>query len=63
MSKDHTVTASYVDFSDDGRYAAYQIRHGGADETVIHILDIKTNREFPDTLPLANYWSYSLVAT
>src|SRR5579862_6172793 len=53
MSRDHTVTASYADFSDDGRYAAYQIRHGGADETVVHILDIKTNRELPDTLPLA----------
>src|SRR5579862_9458242 len=61
MSKDHSVTAGYVDFSDDGRYAAYQIRHGGADETVVHIRDIRTGKDLPDTLPLANYWSYSLV--
>lgn len=61
LSKDHTVSASYVDFSDDGRYAAYQIRHGGADETVVHIRDIKAGKDLPDTLPLANFWSYSLM--
>lgn len=61
LSKDHTVTAGYVDLSDDGRYAAYQIRHGGADETVVHIRDIRSGKDLPDTLPLANYWSYSLV--
>jgi prolyl oligopeptidase len=61
MSKDHTVSASFVDVSDDGRFVAYQVRHGGADETVIHIRDTKAGKDLPDTLPLANYWSYSLV--
>jgi prolyl oligopeptidase len=61
MSKDHTLNVGYVDFSDDGRYAAYQIRHGGADETVVHIRDIQTGKDLPDVLPLANYWSYNLV--
>jgi len=61
MSKDHTTTAAYVDFSDDGRYAAYGIRQGGADETIVHIRDLATGKDLPDSLPLANYWSYSLV--
>ncbi|MFI5387511.1 MAG: prolyl oligopeptidase family protein [Fimbriimonadales bacterium] len=61
MSKDHTITAGLVDFSDDGRYVAYDIRQGGADETVVHIRDLQTGKDLPDTLPLANYWSYSLV--
>lgn len=61
MSKDHTVTASFVDFSNDGRYVAYQIRHGGADETVIKIRDLQSGKDLSDILPLANYWSYSLV--
>ncbi len=60
MDKAHRTTVGYQDFSKDGRYAAYYIRKGGADETVINIRDLHAGKDLPDSLPLANYWSFSL---
>lgn len=60
LSKDHSTSADFEDISLDGRYVAYHIRVGGEDESTIHIRDLQTGKNLPDSLPRANYWSFSL---
>jgi prolyl oligopeptidase len=61
MSADHSVSAEIFDASPDGSILAYGIRHGGADETDLHLMDVNTRRPLPDVLPTANYFQVSFL--
>lgn len=49
-SDDGTVALASVEFSDDGRYAAYGIQDGGSDWRTWKVMDIETRRLLPDEL-------------
>lgn len=49
-SDDGTVALASVEFSDDGRYAAYGIQDGGSDWRTWKVMDIRTRRLMPDVL-------------
>jgi len=53
LSKDHTVSAGFMDFSHDGSLAAYYLRHGGEDEVAVRIKETSTMHDIPDSLPRA----------
>src|SRR5512146_1540865 len=46
--------------SPDGRYVAYQLAAGGSEESVLHILDVQSGRDLPETADraygLAPFW-------
>jgi prolyl oligopeptidase len=39
---------------------AYSLRHGGEDETTVHLLDVSTRTELPDQLPKRVYFTFSI---
>ncbi len=49
-SDDGTIALANVEFSDDGRYAAYGIQDGGSDWRTWKVMDIRTRRLMPDVL-------------
>lgn len=53
LSKDHTVSAGFMDFSYDGSLAAYYLRRGGEDEIEVKIKKTTTMQDVPDSLPRA----------
>src|ERR1700730_2221113 len=55
MSSDHTTIVSMRGATSDASLLMYAVRRGGEDETEIHVLDIKTHRELPESLPRAIY--------
>ena len=55
MSDDLSVNVSMLDVSDDGRRLAYGVRHGGADEVEVRVLDVDTGRDVAGGLPAALY--------
>ncbi|HLK32109.1 MAG TPA: prolyl oligopeptidase family serine peptidase [Terriglobales bacterium] len=61
MSADHTVSVDIRGVSEDGSLLAYGIRHGGKDETEIHLLDVDTRKPLPDVLPSARYFAVSFL--
>ncbi len=60
LSADQNTNVSIGDISDDGNLMVYGMRVGGADEESVHVLDIRTGRDFPDVLPSARYSGISL---
>jgi prolyl oligopeptidase len=60
LSADQNTNVGIVDVSDNGNLLIYAIRQGGADESSIHILDIRTHQDLPDVLPSARYSAVSL---
>jgi prolyl oligopeptidase len=56
MSTDPNTSVSLTDVSRDGALLAYGVRSGGADETGIHFLNVKTGQTLPDELPRARYF-------
>lgn len=62
VSSDPTVTVDVRATYGDGRYLVYGVRRGGQDETSIHIRDLETGRELPDSLPWGYYRSLSMNA-
>ena len=60
LSADQNTSVHIDDISEDGGLLVYGIREGGADEQTVHILDVKTRREFNDVLPEARYFGISL---
>ena len=62
LSPDHSISVNFEDVSLDGRLLAYGVRNGGEDEVVVHVLDVDTRRERPDTLPRARYDGVALAA-
>jgi prolyl oligopeptidase len=59
LSRDTNTSVSIADVSRDGTLVAYGVRQGGADETGIHVLNVKTGKTLEDELPSARYGSVS----
>lgn len=57
LSRDPNTSVVLMDVSRDGSVLAYGVREGGADETVIHFLDVKTGKTLPDTIARGLHWS------
>ena len=57
MSTDHSTSVVLNGVSDDASIVAYGVRAGGKDEVTVHFLDVKTRRDLPDVLPLADYYT------
>ena len=57
LSRDPNMSVTLADVSRDGSMIAYGVRSGGADETAIHIFDVKKNKTLDDELPAGLYRS------
>ncbi len=55
LSHDPNTSVSLADVSRDGTLLAYRVRQGGADQTAIHLLNVKTGKTLEDELPSARY--------
>lgn len=62
VSADPTVSVTVHGSYDDGRYLIYGVRQGGQDETTVHIRDLETGRDLPDSLPWGYYRTVSMNA-
>ena len=56
-SKDHSASAAIEEASRDGKFLFYGRREGGQDEVTVHVLDVDSQRDLPDVLPSAVYFS------
>lgn len=59
LSVDRSISVGPIAPSEDARLLAYEIRHGGEDETEIRVLDVNERRDLPDRLPRGLYASIS----
>jgi prolyl oligopeptidase len=57
LSKDLNTSVHVEDVSRDGTLMAYAVQTGGADETSIHVLNVKTSKTPEDELPAGRYFS------
>ena len=57
LSRDPNTSLTLDDVSRDGNLIAYGVRSGGADETVLHIFDVKAHKTLEDELPAGLYRS------
>lgn len=55
LSPDHTISVGLDGATSDAQLALYEVRHGGEDETEIHVLDMEHHKDLPDVLPRENY--------
>jgi prolyl oligopeptidase len=60
LSADGNSSVGISDISSDGKLLVYGVRHGGADEESIHVLDVDTKQDLGDELPLARYSGFGL---
>jgi prolyl oligopeptidase len=60
LSPDKNISVDLQDVSNDGTLVAYSLRHGGEDETTVHLLDVNTRSELPDQLPKRDYFTISI---
>ena len=60
LSTDQNTSVNIVGVTDDGSVMTYGVRVGGADETEVHFLDLKTRTHKPDILPNARYSGLSV---
>ena len=60
LSADGNASVSVADISSDGRVLVYGVRHGGADEESVHVLDVDAKKDLSDELPLARYSGFGL---
>jgi prolyl oligopeptidase len=56
-STDPNVSVRIDDVSRDGKLLAYAVQHGGADETIVHVVNVTTGKSLEDELPSARYFS------
>lgn len=61
LNRDPNTSVSLQDVSRDGNLLAYSVRQGGADETSIHLLNVKTGKTLEDELPAGRYFSISFL--
>jgi prolyl oligopeptidase len=59
LSRDPETSVTLEDVSRDGTLVAYGVQEGGADETAIHIFNVKTGKTLEDELPTARYFGVS----
>ena len=57
FSRDPNTSVDLADVSRDGTQVAYVVREGGADETTVHVFNVKTGKTLFDVLPSADYLS------
>jgi prolyl oligopeptidase len=57
LGRDPNTSVDLADVSRDGSLLAYAVQQGGADETAIHIFNVKTGKTLEDELPAARYLS------
>lgn len=57
LSRDPNTSVELVDVSRDGALMAYGVRQGGADETTVRVVEVKTGKTLEDELPSGLYWS------
>ena len=55
LSRNPNTSVSVASVSRDGTLLAYRLREGGADETSIHLVNVKTGKKLEDELPSARY--------
>ncbi|MEW6071110.1 MAG: prolyl oligopeptidase family serine peptidase [Planctomycetota bacterium] len=60
LSEDHTIGASMLDVSADGRWIVYGVRQGGADELELHVRDVESGADRRDVLPTGLYLSVAI---
>ena len=60
LSADGNASVSIADISSDGRVLVYGVRHGGADEETVRVLDVEAKKDLNDELPLARYSGFGL---
>ncbi len=60
LSSDGNASVSIADISSDGKLLVYGVRHGGADEETVRVLDVETKKNLSDELPLARYSGFGL---
>ena len=56
LGRDPNVSVRLEDVSRDGTLLAYAVQQGGADETSIHLFNVKTGKTLEDELPTARYF-------
>ena len=56
MGRDPNTSVRLEDVSRDGTLLAYAVQQGGADETSIHVFNVKTGKTMEDELPTARYF-------
>jgi prolyl oligopeptidase len=56
MGRDPNTSVRLEDVSRDGTLLAYAVQQGGADETSIHLFNVKTGKTMEDELPMARYF-------
>jgi len=59
LSPDHSTNVDILDVTRDGKWMAYLIRKGGADEFEVHVYDVDARKDMPDKLPAAVYFNVS----
>ena len=59
LSRDPNTSVEISDVSRDGNLLIYGVKQGGADETSLRVLNVKTRRTLEDELPLARYFGIS----
>ncbi len=57
LSRNADTSVDISDVSRDGALVAYSVQQGGADETEIHVFNVKTGKTLEDELPSARYFS------
>jgi prolyl oligopeptidase len=62
LSTDSNASVSIASISDNAELLVYGVRHGGADEEVIHFYDVPKRADLSDELPLARYGGFGLTA-
>src|SRR5579875_3318691 len=60
LSTDGNASVNIAAISDKGDLLVYGVRHGGADEQVIHFYDVNKRGEINDELPLDRYSGFGL---
>jgi prolyl oligopeptidase len=59
LSRDPNTSVTVEDISRDGATLAYGFKQGGADESAVRLLNVKTGKALEDELPTARYFSVS----
>jgi prolyl oligopeptidase len=57
LSTDPNLSVHIEDVSRDGKFLAYSVQEGGADDTSVHVLNVATGKKLEDELPTARYLS------
>ena len=62
LSTDANASVNIAAISDNAELLVYGVRHGGADEEVIHFYDVPKRADISDELPLARYGGFGLAS-